>query len=92
MQGQSSVNFFDIYNKKRNQGATGTPSASSAVSGVTNNTPSYTNKYTKQMEDLDKDLMAEGLKIEKLSDDKKRDYVNSLSETEYQRLNQYRDA
>lgn len=30
--------------------------------------------------------------IEKLSDQQKWDYVNSLTEKEYQRLSQYRDA
>lgn len=64
----------------------------SSTSGITNNTPSYTNKYTKEMEQLDKELKDEGLIIERLSDQQKRDYVNSLSESDYQRLNQYRDA
>lgn len=64
----------------------------SSTSGITNNTPSYTNKYTKEMEKLDKELTAEGLQIERLSDQQKRDYVNSLSASDYQRLTQYRDA
>ena len=91
MDGQSSINFFDINNKKRNQGTQWMFSGSS-TSGITNNTPSYTNKYTKEMEKLDQELTAEGLQIERLSDQQKRDYVNSLSESDYQRLSQYRDA
>ena len=44
------------------------------------------------MEKLDKELEAEGLKIEKLSDEQKYNYVNSLTDAEYERLTQYRDA
>lgn len=44
------------------------------------------------MEKLDKELEAEGLKIERLSDQEKWNYVNSLTDTEYERMKQYKDA
>lgn len=44
------------------------------------------------MEKLDKELTDEGLKIERLSDKDKRSYVNSLTDTEYSRLLQYKNA
>ena len=49
-------------------------------------------QYTKDMESFDKELEAEGLVIERLSDQEKKDYVNSLTNAEYERLTQYRDA
>ena len=44
------------------------------------------------MEKLDKELETERLKIERLSDEEKLNYVNSLTDSEYERLTQYRDA
>lgn len=41
---------------------------------------------------LDKELEEQGLAIERLSDEEKINYVNSLSDFERQRLSQYKDA
>lgn len=82
----TSVNFFDINNKKKK-------SDYNILSGTTPDSMSInTNKYTKDMAKIDKELTAEGLKIEKLTDEQKWNYVNSLTDQEYNRLSQYRDA
>lgn len=55
----------------------------------------YLNKnknYSLQTNKLDEELTKEGVKIERLSDKEKWKYVNSLTDTEYNRLTQYRDA
>ena len=87
---QSSVNIFDINNKKKNQNEYDITSWQ--VNSSFNNGGVNPNSYTREMEKLDRELEAEGLKIERLSEEEKTNYVNSLTDAEYERLTQYRDA
>lgn len=92
MDGQTPINIFTINNKRREEQE---KKQQFNITGGSSTGPTVypsSNTYTKKMEELDKQLEAEGLKIERLSDKEKLNYVNSLSSSEYERMLQYRDA
>lgn len=88
-EGQSPINIFQI----GNQGTTPQQSFGVLNQQATNQTMGIIQQGQQdEMDRLDEELRQQGLLINKMADDAKRKYVNSLTDTQYQRMLQYKNA